>query len=98
MAKSQDGIRVEIYDQQYFMRGDLDADYVQRLAQFVDGRMRSIAERTHTVETLRVAILAALNIADEYHQLKERHESAAGQLDQKITVCNRLLDDILGED
>ena len=46
--------------------------------------MRSIAERTRTVDTLRVAMLAALNVADEYHQLKARYDEVTHQMDQKV--------------
>ena len=72
MAKSQDGIRVEIYDQDYNIKGELDSNYIQKLAKFVDWKMRTVAAQTHTVDSLRVAVLAALNIADEYHQLKTK--------------------------
>lgn len=95
MAKPRDGIRVEIYDQEYHMRGELDPEYIQKLAQYLDAKMRSIAERTHTADSLRVAILAALNIADEYHQLKSKHEASQKQLDQKVGECNEVLDAIL---
>ena len=97
MAKSPDGVRVEIYDQEYFMRGELDAAYIKELARFLDARMRSIAERTHTVDSLRVAVLAALNIADEYHQLKSKHEAATKLLDEKVDEYNEALDRILKE-
>lgn len=92
---SQDGIRVSIYDQEYNMRGDLDPEYIQRLAQFVDERMRSIAARTRTVDSLRTAVLAALNIADEYHQMLARHEADARQVDEKVEACNQVLDRLL---
>ncbi|MGH9398418.1 MAG: cell division protein ZapA [Terriglobia bacterium] len=92
---TQDGIRVTIYDQEYNMRGHLDPEYIRRLAQFVDEKMRSIASRTQTVDSLRTAILAALNIADEYHQLLAKHETAAQQVDQKMDECNQVLDRLL---
>lgn len=91
----QDGIRVTIYDQEYNMRGHLDPDYIRRLAEFVDGKMRSVAARTQTVDSLRTAVLAALNIADEYHQLLARNEAAAQQVDRKIDECNQALDRVL---
>lgn len=97
MAKPPDGVRVEIYDQEYFMRGELDATYIKELARFLDARMRSIAERTHTVDSLRVAVLAALNIADEYHQLKSKHEATAKFLDEKVDEYNEALDRVLKE-
>lgn len=92
---SQDGIRVSIYDQEYNMRGDLDPEYIQRLARFVDERMRSIASRTRTVDSLRTAVLAALNIADEYHQMLAQHEANARQVDEKVEACNQVLDRLL---
>jgi cell division protein ZapA len=95
MAKEPQSIRVVIYDQEYFMRGDLNEQYIQTLAQYVDGKMRSIAERTRTVDTLRVAMLAALNVADEYHQLKAKHEAVTRDLDQKVGACEDALDEVL---
>jgi cell division protein ZapA len=95
VAKTQDGIRVEIYDQQYNLRGDLDEDYIQQLAKLLDGKMRSIAARTHTVDSLRVAILAAMNIADEYQQLKTKYDNIAHQVDEKVGACNEKLDRLL---
>lgn len=95
MAKEPQSIRVVIYDQEYFMRGDLNQEYIQKLAQYLDTKMRSIAERTRTVDTLRVAMLAALNVADEYHQLKAQYEDVTERLDQKVGACTEALDEIL---
>lgn len=95
MANEAQSIRVVIYDQEYYMRGDLNQEYIQKLAQYVDGKMRSIAERTRTVDTLRIAILAALNVADEYHQIKARHEQMTHHMDQKVGEISDALEDIL---
>ena len=95
MPKDPQSIRVVIYDQEYFMRGDLNEAYIQRLAQYLDGKMRSIAERTRTVDTLRVAMLAALNVADEYHQLKARYEEVTQHMDEKLGKYTSELDDFL---
>ncbi|MGH9492743.1 MAG: cell division protein ZapA, partial [Terriglobales bacterium] len=66
MAKtSDDSVRVEIYDQTYNLRGS-DPQYIKKLADYVDGKMRTVAQQTSTVDSLRLAVLAALNIADEY--------------------------------
>ncbi|HUU12883.1 MAG TPA: cell division protein ZapA [Terriglobia bacterium] len=97
MPKNPDAIRVEIYDQEYSMRGELDPEYIQKLAQFLDARMRSVAERTRTVDSLRVAVLAALNIADEYHQLKSKYETIAQNVDRKVGECSDALDRVLKE-
>jgi cell division protein ZapA len=58
-------VQVEIYGQSYNLRGEGDSAYLQELAAYVDRRMREVAEATATVDSLKVAILAALNIADE---------------------------------
>jgi cell division protein ZapA len=91
VANSQNGIRVEIYDQEYHMKGDLDPEYIQKLAKFLDTKMRSIASRSNTVDSLRVAVLAALNVADEYHQLKARCE----EIEEKIGEYSQVLDELL---
>ncbi len=80
------------------MRGQLDPEYIRKLAQFVDAKMRSIAARTQTVDSLRAAILAALNIADEYHQLKGKYEATTRHVDQKVGECTEVLDQLLNQD
>ena len=95
MAKEPQSIRVVIFDQEYFMRGDLNEEYIQKLAKYLDTKMRSIAERTRTVDTLRVAMLAALNVADEYHQMKARYEEVHPTHGQKVGEYNNKLDEIL---
>jgi len=62
--------RVEIYGQGYSIGGDGDAAYVQRLAERVDAQMRHIARHTKVADSLRVAVLAALNLADENERLR----------------------------
>jgi len=79
------------------MRGELDPEYIQKLAQFLDARMRSVAERTRTVDSLRVAVLTALNLADEYHQLQSKYETIAQHVDRRIGECSEALDRVLEE-
>jgi cell division protein ZapA len=69
-------VSVEIYDQIYTLRGT-DAAYIERLAQVVDSKMRAVAEQSNTVDSLRVAVLASLNIADELLCLRERFRQVA---------------------
>jgi cell division protein ZapA len=95
VAKSPNGIQVEIYDQEYHMKGDLDPQYIERLARFLDEKMRAIAARTNNVDSLRVAVLAALNLADEYHQLKAKYEATTKRLDEKVGEYNEVLDELL---
>ena len=97
MAKDAEGIRVIIYDQEYYIRGAMDEEYIQKLGKLVDGKMRAIAGRTRTVDSLRLAVLAALNIADEYHQIKARYEETTKRVDEKVEECSRILDRFLKE-
>ncbi len=89
-------IRVEIYDQVYNLRG-VDAEYIIRLAEFVDGKMRNVAEQTSTVDSLRLAVLAALNIADEYHILKKKYDLLAAEYRQRAGLLAGALDEVLDE-
>jgi cell division protein ZapA len=88
-------VRVEIFDQAYNLRGS-DPEYILKLADYVDGKMRAVAQATSTVDTVRLAVLAALNIADEYHILKRQHESN-GKTDyqKRAHRLSNLLDEVL---
>ncbi|MGH9956857.1 MAG: cell division protein ZapA [Pyrinomonadaceae bacterium] len=88
-------IRVEIYNQTYNIRSDGDTEYIIQLADFVDSRMREISSGTLTVDSLKVAILAALHIADELHRLKHLHEQADAQLASRSAECAEMLDRLL---
>lgn len=88
-------IRVEIYNQTYNIRSDGDNEYILRLAEYVDGKMREISSGTLTVDSLKVAILAALHIADEYHRLKSQLESNDTQLASRSAECAEMLDKFL---
>jgi cell division protein ZapA len=88
-------IRVEIYNQTYNIRSDGDSEYISELAEFVDNRMREISSGTLTVDSLKVAILAALHIADELHRLRRLHEQADSQLASRSAECAEMLDRLL---
>ena len=100
LTESQ-SIAVEIYDQIYHLRGT-DPAYIQQLAHVVDAKMRAVSALGNTVDSLRVAVLAALNIADELQSLRQRHETLAGSLSlSQVTMRSRagslagLLDEVL---
>src|SRR5436190_22990354 len=94
-STSSPTIRVEIYNQTYNIRSDGDTEYIIQLAEFVDSRMREISSGTLTVDSLKVAILAALHIADELHRLKHLSEQADTQLAARSSECAELLDRLL---
>ena len=88
------GIRVVIYDQVYHIRPGAGSspEQVERLARSVDARMRVIAGKTRDVDSLRVAVLTALHIADENHSLESQHEALLEAVSEKSTEFGRLLD------
>ena len=88
-------IRVEIYNQTYSIRSDGDNDYIYDLAEYVDRKLREISSGTLTVDSLKVAILAALHIADEFYQLKNTQAQTDAQLAVRSSECSELLDRIL---
>src|ERR687889_1289831 len=94
-SSSSPTIRVEIYNQTYNIRSDGDTEYIIQLAEFVDSRMREISSGTLTVDSLKVAILAALHIADELHRLKRLHEQDDSQLAARSAECAEMLDRLL---
>src|SRR5947209_20397406 len=91
---SNGSVRVEIFDQGYNLRGS-DPEYILKLAEYVDSKMRAVAEQTHTVDTARLAVLAALNIADEFHLLKRNGDTGASEYLQRAHHLSRALDEVL---
>ena len=88
-------VKVEIFGQTYSIQGDLDAGYVQKLANYVDDKMQAIADATSTVDTQKIAVLAALAIADELHSLEhertDQDELLREQAERCLTLVERAL-------
>jgi cell division protein ZapA len=91
---SNGSVRAEIFDQGYNLRGS-DPEYILKLAEYVDSKMRAVAQHTHTVDTARVAVLAALNIADEYHLLKRGSDVAPVEYRRRANHLSQALDEVL---
>ena len=89
-------VRVEIFDQAYNLRGS-DPEYILKLAEYVDAKIRAVAEATNTIDTVRLAVLAALNIADEYHLLKKRQDVGPTDYLKRAHLLSNALDEVLGE-
>jgi len=88
-------IPVEIYGQRYPIRSTLDPDYVARLASYVDQKVRAAADSTPTSDSLRLAVLAALNIADELFRCRDITDARTGELAERAGELERLLDRVL---
>lgn len=90
-------VRVEIFDQAYNLRGS-DPEYILKLAEYVDSKMRAVAEATNTIDTVRLAVLAALNIADEYHLLKKKQDTGPKEYQKRAHLLSEALDEVLREE
>jgi len=88
-------VKVQIFGQTYAIRGELEEAYVQKLAAFVDEKMRVIADATATVDTQKLAVLAALAIADELYSTQkergDREELLREQAERCLTLVERAL-------
>jgi cell division protein ZapA len=85
---------VEIYGQRYKIKGVGGEQYIAELSFFVDKKMREISEHTPTVDSLKVAILAAINIADELFKLKRKLERTEKAVAEKTEKFDQLLKEI----
>ncbi len=85
---------VDIYDQMYHLRGP-DPEYLQQLSALVDAKMRAVAQHGTTVDSLRVAVLAALNIADELVTLQQQRDALAGNVARNIKSRTETLAEML---
>ena len=95
VARNSGAVVVDIYDQVYQLRGT-DPEYIEKLASIVDAKMRAVSAHGTTVDSLRVAVLAALNIADELTALRARYDALAGNLNQQETSVRSRAGSLLG--
>ncbi len=90
-----EGIRVSIFDQVYYIKSAAERAYMEEVARYVDDKMHTIAARTQTVDSFRVAVLAALHIADELLRLRQDHHELQSSVEAKSMQYAALLDEAL---
>ena len=88
-------ISVEIHGQRYPIRSSLEPEYVARLAQYVDEKIIAAAASTPTSDVLRLAVLAALNVADELFRCRDANRARSGELAARAGELERMLDRVL---
>jgi cell division protein ZapA len=74
---------VDIYGRRYNIGGDNDPKTIQALAEYVDRRMRQIASKAGAGDDVGVAVMAALNIADDYYRTRKAYEQREADIDQR---------------
>jgi cell division protein ZapA len=94
-AKSVTATEVEIFGAVYHVRGDKDPERLQELAEMVDRRMREISQQVSTVDTAKIAILAALNLSDELFQCRQQQDGDRGELRERIVALTGKLEKAL---
>jgi len=94
MAQKQD-VRVEIFDHVYHLRvnSEADAEQIEKAAAYVDQKIRAVAANTRDVDSQRLAVLAALHIADEMQTLQSRYQELLASIERRSNELGRLLDD-----
>jgi cell division protein ZapA len=88
-------IQVEVSGQRYPIRTSLPADYVQGLAAYVDRKMRAAAEASPSSDTVGLAVLTALNIADEFFRARDELSGEAETLSTRAQALERIVDQAL---
>jgi len=89
-------VTVTIYGHEYTLKGEADSDYVQKVAGFVDRKMKEVAESSAVASTAKVAILAAINIADELFRERQKRHEALAMLDERTGQIAELLEREVG--
>jgi cell division protein ZapA len=97
MAEKPNLVHVQIFGQTYAVRAGTDPGYVEKLAAFVDSQMTEVSRGGGAVDSVRVAVLAALNIADECFRLREEVSHAGEGLVTRAQALTRELDAVLGD-
>ena len=85
-------IEVNILGQKFLVRSESEEHYVSRVAEFVNEKVMEIARKTQSIPSLNVAILAAMNIADEYLRMREKKEQTFQTVEKKIRNVIELID------
>ncbi|MGE5834345.1 MAG: cell division protein ZapA [Acidobacteriota bacterium] len=90
-------VNVEIHGQRYAVRSELEPQYVGELASYVDEKMRQAARELASADPLRVAVVAALNIADDLYNARAESSGTEGRLLARAADIERLVDAVLAE-
>ena len=90
-------VTVEIAGQRYPIRSALDERYVAELAAYVDQKMRAASDAAPASDTLGLAVLVALNIADECFRARAQQSEAHGELNERAMRLERFVDEVLAQ-
>jgi cell division protein ZapA len=89
-------VRVKIYDREYALRTTGDPERLRALCATLDERMREIAATTGAVDTMKVAVLAALSLADDLQRTRDELKKLDESVGKRSLACVSMLDRIFG--
>ncbi len=91
-------VTVEIMGQRFLLRSSLDIEYINRLASYVDRKIQAATEHSTGGDTVRIAVLAAMNIADEYFRSRDTETSLERAVKTRASEIERMVDIALAGD
>jgi cell division protein ZapA len=97
MAEQEEPIRVNIFGTEYPIRGDADPTFIEEIAQYVDEKMREVSKQMSVPSMSKVAILAAMNIAEELLRERSEREKIVSELEERAAELSGLLEKELME-
>jgi cell division protein ZapA len=97
MADKTNLVHIEIFGQTYAVKGGADPSYVERLGAYLDNQMKEVSRASGAVDSVRIAVLAGLNIADELFRLKEQGQKGEGEAAHRAARLARELSSVLEE-
>tara|TARA_B100000809_G_C15018648_1_gene487626 strand:+ start:234 stop:524 length:291 start_codon:yes stop_codon:yes gene_type:complete len=94
MSEESNQVSISIFGQEYSVKAPADPEYILKIAEYLDGKMREVQSGfTTTQSSTRIAILAAMNITDELFNSRQSGESEDTEVEQKITSLIELIDE-----
>jgi cell division protein ZapA len=92
-AVEGNSVKVTIFGQVYTINGEAPRDYIHQIAEYLDGKMEEVRTTSAITNPTQVAILAALNVADEYFQLKNLKSGVDSEVERRAMALISMLDE-----
>ena len=96
MTEESNQVQISIFGQEYSVKAPADPDYIKKIAEYLDDKMREVqSDFSTTQSSTRIAILAGMNITDELFTARKSDESDSTEVEEKISSLIELIDDTL---
>ncbi len=96
MMEESNQVQISIFGQEYSVKAPADPDYIKKIAEYLDDKMREVQSGFSTTQSsTRIAILAGMNITDELFTARQSDESDSTEVEEKISSLIELIDDSL---